>query len=82
MRHDAHSTDAYDDGRVIASMRGVDGLEPPTPADSARDFAEELQSPEKRMMVILGTLKAALSIGMVYVIAFGIAIAFMLWLWT
>lgn len=33
-------------------------------------------------MVILGTLKAALSIGMVYVIGLGIAIAIMLWLWT
>ena len=49
---------------------------------SSRDFAEELQGPEERLMVILGTLKAALGIGMVYVLGFGIAIAMMVMLWT
>ena len=70
------------DDFVVADMSGVGGLKPPTPSDSSRDVREELGSTEEQTMVILGTLKAALSIGMVYVIGLGIAIAIMLWLWT
>jgi hypothetical protein len=33
-------------------------------------------------MVILGTLKAALSVGLVYVVIFGIVIAIMVAAWT
>jgi hypothetical protein len=33
-------------------------------------------------MVVLGALRAALSIGIVYVVVFGLAIALMLWIWT
>ena len=50
-------------------------------AAPTRDISDELQSSEERLMVILGTLKAALSIGMVYVIGFGLAIALMLLIW-
>ena len=46
------------------------------------DFAEELQSPEERLMVILGVLRGALSIGMVYIVVFGLVIAAMVLLWT
>lgn len=49
---------------------------------SSRDFSEEIQSEEERWMVILGTLKAALSVGMVYVVVFGIAIALMVLAWN
>ena len=73
--------DDFDDF-VVADMSGVGGLKSPTPSDSSRDVREELGSTEEQTMVILGTLKAALSIGMVYVIGLGIAIAIMLWLWT
>ena len=83
-----------DDGRTIADMGDVrrpslvlprrdhdSRREPEMPAPS-RDFSDELQSSEERLMVILGTMKAALSLGMVYVVVFGLAIALMLWIWT
>ena len=88
-------TDTFeDDGRTIADMGDVrrpslllsrrdhDSHREPEAPTPSRDFSDELQSPEERMMVILGALRAALSIGMVYIVGFGIAIAFMLWLWT
>ena len=81
MRDVREDIDDLDDF-VVADMRGVGGLRPPTPSGSARDVREELGDAEEQAMVILGTLKAALSIGMVYVIGLGIAIAIMLWLWT
>ncbi len=89
----ARKTDTFeDDGRTIADMGDVRRpslliprrdreREAPVPTPS-RDFSDELQSSEERVMVILGVLKAALSLGMVYVVLFGLAIAFMLWLWT
>ena len=90
----ARKTDSFeDDGRTIADMGDVrrpslllprrerNGHEPEPPAPS-RDFSDELQSPEERMMVVLGALRAALSIGIVYVVVFGLAIALMLWIWT
>ena len=72
-----------DDGRVIADMSGVGGFEPPAPlSPSARDVREEIGGEEERRMVILGTLKAGLSLGAVYVIVFGIVIALMVFFWT
>ena len=50
--------------------------------ENKRDFADELQGSEERWAVILGTLKAALSVGFVYVFVFGIFIAVLIWLWT
>ena len=87
MTYDHHPTD---DGRTIADMgdvrRGMPGLLSRRGHDAevrpSRDFADELQDGEERTMVILGVLKAALSIGAVYVVGFGLAIAFLLWLWT
>ena len=52
----------------------------PLPQNS-RNVVEELGDPEDRLMVILGTLRAALSIGMVYVVVFGIVIALMVFFW-
>ena len=91
----ARKTDTFeDDGRTIADMGDVRRpslLLPRRDHESrrelgipepSRDFSEELQSTEERMMVMLGALKAALSLGIVYVVVFGLAIAFMLWLWT
>ena len=90
----ARKTDSFeDDGRTIADMGDVrrpslllprrerSGHEP-EPLAPSRDFSDELQSPEERMMVVLGALRAALSIGIVYVVVFGLAIALMLWIWT
>lgn len=70
-----------DDGHVIADMSALRG-EVDTPSPRTRDVADELRDSEERLMVLLGTMKAALSIGMVYVVVFGIAIALMVWLWT
>lgn len=86
-----------DDGRTIADMsdvrsavpspflrhaRGPQGPSIGSDFDvPTRDVTDELQDGEERLMVLLGTLKAALSLGMVYIVVFGIAIAFMLWLW-
>ena len=64
-------------------MSGVGGFEPPAPlSPSARDVREEIGGEEERRMVILGTLKAGLSLGAVYVIVFGIVIALMVFFWT
>ncbi len=91
----ARKTDTFeDDGRTIADMGDVrrpslllprrdhESRREPEIPEPSRDFSEELQSTEERMMVMLGALKAALSLGIVYVVVFGLAIAFMLWLWT
>ena len=82
MRDVRKDIDDPDEGFVIADMSGVGGLRPPTPSPSSRNVREELGDPEEQAMVILGTLKAALSIGLVYVVGFAIAILVMLWLWT
>ena len=85
--------DTRDDSHTIADMSGVRRPRPFVLHGSgeltddgvgagASDVSSELQGPEERLAVILGTLKAALSIEMVYVVGFGLAIALMLWLWT
>ena len=72
-----------DDGHTIADMSGVGGrIEAAKESLSNRDFSSELQDAEERWAVILGTVKAALSVGFAYVIAFGIFIALLIWLWT
>ena len=72
-----------DDGHTIADMSGIgDRIKAAEESLSGRDFASELQDAEERWAVILGTVKAALSVGAVYVIAFGILIALLIWLWT
>ena len=70
-----------DDGHVIVDMSALRGR-PKGFARTRRDVADELHDAEERRMVVLGTLKAALALGMVYVVVFGIAIALMVWLWT
>ena len=87
-------TPDMDDNHTIADMSDVrrarplslfgssEPSEPSTPSGSTRDISDELQSGEERLMVVLGTLRAALSIGMVYVLGFGLAIALMVALWT
>ncbi|MBQ9315332.1 MAG: hypothetical protein IJ203_00775 [Atopobiaceae bacterium] len=84
--------DTEDDNYTIADMSGVRDVRPPlwvprrtretSPTPSQSDFADELQSNEERLMVILGTLRAALSVGMVYIVVFGLVIAAMVLLWT
>ena len=88
-------TPDMDDQHTIADMSGVrrsplgelrshlGSRAGEAPAAGAGDrFASELQDDEERLMVVLGTLKAALSVGLVYVIVFGVVIALMLWAWT
>ena len=70
-----------DDGHAVADMSVVRGTRRPAQRAS-HDFSEELQDSEERLMVVLGTLRAALSIGLVYVVGFGIAIALMVHFWT
>ena len=83
MRDRRRDIDDLDDGRTIADMSGLGGHEAPAQAQtSSRDVREELGDSEEQRMVILGTLKAGLSLGMVYIIVFGIVIALMLLLWT
>jgi hypothetical protein len=75
-------TDEFDDdGRTIADMSDLRGAVKPEHR-SMSSIANELQDDEERAMVILGTLKAALSVGLVYVVIFGIVIAIMVAAWT
>lgn len=71
-----------DDGRTIADMSALGDPAPEPLRPDSRDVRGELGSPESRRMVILGTLGAGLSLGAVYVIIFGIAIALMVVFWT
>lgn len=83
MRDRSRDIDDLDDGRTIASMSGVGDFESPVPTDAGgRDIREELGSKEEQFMLVLGTLKAGLSLGMVYVVVFGIVIALMVMFWT
>ncbi len=47
-----------------------------------RPISDELGSTEERLMVVLGTLKAALSLWLVYVVVFALLIAVLLKLWA
>ena len=67
-----------DDGHTIADMSALAGRS----ETAEKPFANELQDTEERWAVILGTVKAALSIWAVYIIAFGVLIALLIWLWT
>ena len=77
-------SDDVDDGHVVADMSMLSGREPSPLGEgsSSRSASDELSDPDDRRAAILGTLKAALSVGMVYVVVFGIAIAIMVWLWS
>jgi hypothetical protein len=79
MARDLHPDD---DGRTIADMSGVGGPAPEPLSQGSRDVREELGGTEEQVMVLLGTLKAGLSIGAVYIVVFGIVIAIMVALWT
>lgn len=48
----------------------------------ARDIRDEIGDPEERLMVILGTLKAALSLWLVYVVVFALLIFLLLSVWA
>jgi hypothetical protein len=51
-------------------------------ASATHKVAQELQDPKERLAVILGTLKAALTIWAVFVVAFAIVIALMIGGWV
>lgn len=87
------TADARDDGRTVADMTGVgDGLrvsdlfgahrsQRDVSGIPQRNVREELGDAEERMAVILGTLRAALAVGAVYVVVFGLFIALLLAVW-
>ena len=82
MDYENQSGVPVDDGHTIADMSGVGGrIEASQESSSSLGFADELQGPEENWAVILGTVKAALSIWAVYIIAFGVLIALLIWLW-
>ena len=77
---------ALDDARGRRGLGGLfrrDGANttPDGLPESTRDVREELGDPEERWMVILGTLRAALSIAFIYIVVFGLVIAAMLFFW-
>lgn len=90
--------DESDDGRVVADMTGVERrrvmmpkrltgtrgeLQNPVPEkESPSYYYEEEVSSEQRRWYILGTLKAALMIGAVYAVGFGLAILILLLIWN
>lgn len=93
-----HEDDFEDDGRVIADMSGVGrpslfGVDVPTRrSDPAREGDRgrdpERREPEvelttkERVWMILGALKAGLSVSIVYVIFLAVVIAVMLLVWS
>ncbi|MBR2670742.1 MAG: hypothetical protein IKE27_00910 [Oscillospiraceae bacterium] len=85
-----------DDGRVIADMSGVEKpllfgflspsfhrskKEEPTPVNPGREPTVDIP-PEDRKYYILGALKAALLIGLVFVVGLGLVILAMVLFWT
>ena len=87
-----------DDGRVIADMSGLsrptlfrpgrpDSREsrPPEPMEPKREerpWEDTGMSREDRRAYIWAALKAALVMAAIYIAAFGLVIALMIWLWT
>ena len=81
-----------DDGRVIADMSdlpsqsilgawfGLRGRQRQKPEEELRPSREEL-SGEDRRVVMLAAIRAALSIGLVYVVIFAAVIAILLFVW-
>lgn len=85
-----------DDGRVIADMSGISrpGLllpgelppksrpqQPEEKEENLRPWEDSGMSREDRRAYIWAALKSALLIGAIYVVAFGLLIVLMLWLW-
>ena len=85
-----------DDNRVVADMTGIERKNPfaiGRPKGIRAEltpFHEEVKSPygedevtgEQRKWYILGTLKAALAIGAVYAVGFGILILLLILFWN
>lgn len=82
-----------DDGRVIADMSGLfrpgrpDSREsrPPEPMEQEREerpWEDTGMSREDRRAYIWAAMKAALSMAAIYIVAFGLLIALMIWLWN
>jgi hypothetical protein len=90
--------DESDDGRVVADMTGVERrrvMMPKRPTGtrgelqnnvpdtmSSGSMYQEEVTPEQRRWYILGALKAALMIGAVYAVGFGLAILLLLLIWN
>lgn len=81
-----------DDGRVIADMSGVERPRlliprlrrgqsgPPEQTGEKQDW-ESSFTPDERRMAVLGALKAALLIGLVFIVGLGAAILLMVLFW-
>lgn len=90
--------DESDEGRVVADMTGVERrrvMMPKRPTGTRGElqnivpeserpsyYSEEEVTPEQRRWYILGALKAALMIGAVYAVGFGLAILILLLIWN
>lgn len=80
-----------DDGRTIADMSGVEGPSllasrspggkraPAQPEDDRRSREDSGMTRKERRMYVLGAMKAAMRIGLAYIL--GLLIALLLWLW-
>lgn len=83
--------DWEDDGRTIADMSGVErpslfghipGIDDDRrPAPRRPSDVQEDLTPEERKWAVLGALKAALSIGMVYLVGFLLLVGVLLLVW-
>ena len=81
LRADEGSLPFEDDGHTIADMSMLSGSDALPASGSSRDVREELGDPDDRRALIFGATWAGLSIGLVYVVVFGIVIAAMVLLW-
>lgn len=82
------SDELCDDGHTIADMSAFDALGETrlTSASSlfspnSRDIREELGDKDSRRALIFGATWAGLSIGLIYIIVFGIVITLLLFFW-
>lgn len=93
MRRERHKDDFEDDGRVIADMSGVErpsllGHMPERRGGREERGAREPRRPrvvlttKERVWMMLGALRAGLTVGCVYVVFLGVVIVALLALWT
>lgn len=69
-----------DDDYTVADMSML-GDRTPFTSSSSRDIREELGDPDDRRALIFGATWAGLSIGLIYIVVFGLVIALMLLIW-
>ncbi len=83
--------DNYDDGRTVADMSGIPQRRFPAgqqPGDAANDLKRGEERPwetqftrQERLATVFGAMGAAVLIGLIYLVAFGLVIFLLLRLW-